>query len=66
MDNTLNVPAIPRLVLKVGATIASIAWVAAAEYAQALRATTKASSPRRSLSDVRAMYLPRDSLHEDG
>ena len=47
------------------ATIRAIARLVAAEHTLAQRATAKAASPRRSLAEVRAMYVPTgDSQHE--
>ena len=45
---------------RVYSVMRAIARAVAADHALALRAATKAeASPRRSLADVRAMYLPR-------
>ncbi len=45
----------------VRATIGAILHAVTAEHTQALRAATKAASPRQSLSEVRAMYVPSES-----
>ena len=47
--------AVDRILSAIGA----IARAVADDHALALRAATKAASPRRSLADVRAMYVPR-------
>ena len=41
----------------VGTSIRAIARAVAAEHKLALRAATKAASPRQSLAEVRAMYV---------
>ena len=42
----------------VRATIHDVVRAIAAEHTRALRAATKAASPRQSLAEVRAMYVP--------
>jgi hypothetical protein len=49
----------------VRATIRAILRVVTSEHTLALRATTKAASPRQSLAEVRAMYVPSE-LHQHG
>ena len=49
-----------------GATIRAIARAVAAEHTLALRAATKAASPRQSLAEVRAMYVPPSEPHQEG
>ena len=50
----------------VRATIRAILSAVTAEHTLALRAATKAASPRQSLAEVRAMYLsPREPHQED-
>ena len=49
----------------VRATIGAILRAVTAEHTLALRAATKAASPRQSLSEVRAMYVPSEP-HEHG
>lgn len=48
------------------ATIRAIARVVAAEHTLAQCAAAKAASPRRSLAEVRAMYLPTDEPQQEG
>ena len=48
------------------ATIRAIVRAVAAEHTLALRAATKAASPRQSLAEVRAMYVPTRELHQKG
>jgi hypothetical protein len=49
----------------VGASIRAIARAVAAEHTLALRAATKTASPRQSLAEVRAMYVPSEP-HQHG
>ena len=50
----------------VRATIRAILRAVTAEHTLALRAATKAASPRQSLAEVRAMYVPpREPRQED-
>ena len=42
------------------ATIRAVLRAVTAEHTLALRATTKAASPRQSLAEVRAMYVPSE------
>jgi hypothetical protein len=49
----------------VGTSIRAIARAVAAEHKLALRAATKAASPRQSLAEVRAMYVPSEP-HQHG
>ena len=50
----------------VRATIRAILRAVTAEHTLALRAATKAASPRQSLAEVRAMYVsPREPHQED-
>ena len=42
------------------ATIRAILHAVTAEHTLALRAATKAASPRQSLAEVRAMYVPSE------
>ena len=49
----------------VGAAIRAIARVIAAEHTLALRAATKAASPRQSLAEVRAMYVAPPAPHQE-
>jgi hypothetical protein len=45
------------------ATIRAILRAVTAEHTLALRAATKAASPRQSLAEVRAMYVPSEPQH---
>jgi hypothetical protein len=47
------------------ATIRAILRAVTAEHTLALRAATRAASPRQSLAEVRAMYVPSDP-HQHG
>ena len=47
------------------ATIRAIVRAAASEHTLALRAAARAASPRQSLADVRAMYLPAQQEGSD-
>ena len=50
----------------VRATIRAILSAVTAEHTLALRAATKAASPRQGLAEVRAMYVsPQESPQED-
>lgn len=49
-----------------GAKIGAIVRAVAAEHTLALRAATKAASPRQSLVEVRAMYVPPSEPHQEG
>ena len=48
------------------ATIRAILRAVTAEHTLALRAATKAASPRQSLAEVRAMYVPPLEPHREG
>ena len=52
-----------RMLGGVRATISAILGAGTAEHTLALRAATKAASPRQSLAEVRAMYVPSE-LHQ--
>jgi hypothetical protein len=55
----------PRQTLeRVNAMIGAIARAVAAERLLALRAATKAASPRQRLAEVRAMYVPSLDLNQ--
>jgi len=57
---TLSLPPTSRQILeRVPATVLAIARAVAADHALALRAAARATSPRRNLVEVRAMYLPQ-------
>ena len=59
MAHVLHLPQTYRRTLGgVRATIRAIVRAVAAEHTLALRAATKAASPRQSLAEVRAMYVP--------
>ena len=47
------------------ATIRAVLRAVTAEHTRALRAATKAASPRQSLAEVRAMYVPSEP-HQPG
>jgi len=47
------------------ATIRAIARLVAAEHTLAQRATAKSASPRRSLAEVRGMYVPTDESQQE-
>ena len=47
------------------ATIRAIARVVAAEHSLAQHAAAKAASPRRSLAEVRAMYVPTGESQQE-
>jgi hypothetical protein len=49
----------------VNATIRAIVRAVAAEHTLALRAATTAASPRQSLAEVRAMYVPSLEPHQE-
>jgi hypothetical protein len=49
-----------------GAKIRAIARAVAAEHTLALRASTKAASPRQSLAELRAMYVLPSEPHQEG
>ena len=49
----------------VRATIRAILRAVTAEHTLALRAATKAASPRQSLAEVRALYVPPLASHQD-
>lgn len=49
-----------RMLGGVRATIGAILGAVTAEHTLALRAATKAASPRQSLAEVRAMYAPSE------
>ena len=49
-----------RMLGGVRATIGAILGAVTAEHTLALRAATKAASPRQSLAEVRAMYVPSE------
>ena len=54
-----------RMLGGVRATIGAILRAVTAEHTLALRAATKAASPRQSLAEVRAMYVPSEP-HQHG
>ena len=59
MANTWHLQQQSRWTLdSVNTTIRAIAHAWAAEHALALRAATKAASPRKCQAEVRALYLP--------
>lgn len=47
------------------ATIRAILRALTAEHTLALRAATKAASPRQTLAEVRSMYVPPLAPHEE-
>lgn len=47
------------------ATIRAIARAVAAEHTLAQRAAARAASPRQSLAEVRAMYVPKGEPQQD-
>ena len=49
----------------VRATIRAILSAVTAEHTLALRAATKAASPRQNLAEVRAMYVSPRELHQE-
>jgi hypothetical protein len=49
----------------VRATIRAILSAVTAEHTLALRAATKAASPRQSLAEVRALYVPPLAPHQE-
>ena len=49
----------------VSATIRAVVRAVAAEHTLAMRAATKAASPRQSLAEVRAMYVPPLGPHQE-
>ncbi len=51
----------PKTRKRVTKTIRTVLWTVIHEHTLALQAATKAVSPRRSLAEVRAMYLPTTS-----
>ena len=53
-----NALSIAHLFSKLGAAIDSAVRIVTSEYSRALCAAASASSPNRTLSDIRAMYLP--------
>ena len=58
MAHTLHLQHSPRQTLvRVNAMIGAIARAVVAERSLALRAATKAASPRQRLADVRAVYV---------
>ena len=54
-----------RMLGGVRATIGAILRAVTAEHMLALHAATKAASPRRSLAELRAMYVPSEP-HQHG
>ena len=50
---------------RVRAAIRAIFSAVTAEHTLALRAATKAASPRQSLAEVRAMYVPPLTPHQE-
>jgi hypothetical protein len=59
MAQTLDwMQASPKTRKPVTRVIRTFLWAAIHEHKLALQAATKALSPRRSLAEVRAMYLP--------
>jgi len=67
MAHVLHLPQTYRRTLGgVRAAIRAILRVVTAEHTLALRAATKAASPRQNLAEVRAMYVsPRDPRQEN-
>ena len=67
MDHTLNLQQTylqPRK--EVGRTLRTIIRALADEHALALYAATKAASPRETLAETRALYVPSsESAHQD-
>jgi hypothetical protein len=62
MAQTLNwLEPSPKTRKRVTRTIRTVLWALIHEHTLALQAATKAASPRRSLAEVRAMYLPTTS-----
>jgi hypothetical protein len=51
----------PKTRWQVSRTIRTVLWAVNHEHTLALQAAAKAVSPRRSLAEVRAMYLPTTS-----
>lgn len=65
MAHILHPQHFPRQTLeRVNATIGAIARAVVAERSLALRAATKAASPRQRLAEVRAMYVPSLDLDQ--
>ncbi len=65
MARTLPRLQTPRQILnRIKANLRAIASAVAGEHARALHAAKKASSPRRSLAEVRAMYVPSGDERE--
>ena len=61
MANTFRLQQTSRGTLEgVRASIHAVLLAVAAEHTRALRAATKAASPRQSLAEVRAMYVPSE------
>jgi len=66
MAHVLQLPQTYRWTLGgVRATIGAILRAVTAEHTLALRAATRAASPRQSLAEVRAMYVPSEP-HQHG
>jgi hypothetical protein len=66
MANTLHLQQTYRQTLDgLSTTIRAIVRAVAAEHTLALRAATKAASPRQSLPEVRAMYVPPLDPHQE-
>ena len=65
MGHILHLQHSPRQILvRVNAMIGAIARAVVAERSLALRAATKAASPRQRLAEVRAMYVPSLNLDQ--
>ena len=65
MAHVLDLQHSPRQTLvRVNAMIGAIARAVVAERSLALRAATKAASPRQRLAEVRAMYVPSLNLDQ--
>jgi hypothetical protein len=65
MAHILQLQHSPRQTLdRVNARIGAIARALVAERSLALRAATKAASPRQRLAEVRAMYVPSLALDQ--
>jgi hypothetical protein len=66
MAHILHLQQTPRPTLdRVHATIRAIARAVAAEHTLALRAATKANTPRQRLAELRAMYVTPLDPHQE-
>jgi len=66
MANTFRLQQTSRWTLEgVLASIHAVLLAVTAEHTRALRAAKKAASPRKSLAEVRAMYVPSEP-HQHG